>query len=72
MRHFREHGVQMGLFELEGTYRLAEGAGASRDHWSAAAGWLYMNIDLEKGSGARTRNADLKLSGPFLGITLHL
>jgi hypothetical protein len=29
-----------------------------------------MDIDLEKGRGARTFNADMSMSGPFLGLTL--
>jgi hypothetical protein len=40
------------------------------DRWSAAAGWRYMNIDLKTGSGARTRNADVEMSGPFLAVTV--
>ena len=38
---------------------------------SALVGWRYMNIDLEKGSGARTFNADIEMNGPFLGLNLH-
>ena len=36
----------------------------------ALVGWRYMNIDLEKGSGARTFNADIEMNGPFLGLGL--
>jgi hypothetical protein len=35
---------------------------------SALAGWRYMNIDLEKGSGSSTFNADIQMNGPFLGV----
>src|SRR5262245_22690767 len=38
---------------------------------SALVGWRYMNIDLEKGSGARTFNADIEMNGPFLGLNVH-
>ena len=30
-----------------------------------------MDIDLEKGSGARTFNADISMSGRFLGLNLY-
>jgi hypothetical protein len=38
---------------------------------SAMAGFRYMNIDLEKGSGARTFNADIEMFGPFLAVGLY-
>ena len=38
---------------------------------SVVAGWRYMNIDLETGSGPHTLNADIEMSGPFLGLDLH-
>jgi hypothetical protein len=38
---------------------------------SALVGWRYMNIDIEKGSGARTFNAGVEMNGPFLGLDLH-
>lgn len=38
---------------------------------SAMAGFRYMNIDLEKGSGARTFNADIEMYGPFLAMSLY-
>jgi hypothetical protein len=38
---------------------------------SVLGGWRYMDIDLEKGSGARTFNADIEMSGPFLGVNFH-
>jgi hypothetical protein len=38
---------------------------------SALVGWRYMNIDIEKGSGARTFNADIEMNGPFLGLNLY-
>jgi hypothetical protein len=38
---------------------------------SAMAGFRYINIDLEKGSGARTFNADIEMFGPFLGVNLY-
>ena len=34
-------------------------------------GWRYMNIDIEKGSGAQTFNADIEMNGPFLGLSLY-
>jgi hypothetical protein len=30
-----------------------------------------MNIDLEKGSGSRTFNVDVSMSGPFLGLNFY-
>jgi hypothetical protein len=38
---------------------------------SALAGWRYMNIDLEKGSGSRTLNANIQMSGPILAVNFH-
>ena len=38
---------------------------------SALAGWRYMNIDLETGSGSSTLNADIEMSGPFLAVNLY-
>ena len=38
---------------------------------SVLGGWRYMDIDLETGSGARTFNADIEMSGPFLGVNFH-
>jgi sugar phosphate permease len=38
---------------------------------SALVGWRYMNIDIEKGSGARTFNAAVEMNGPFLGLNVH-
>jgi hypothetical protein len=38
---------------------------------SALVGFRYLNIDLEKGSGARTFNADIEMFGPFLGVNLY-
>ena len=40
-------------------------------HASALAGWRYMNIDVETGSGSSTFNADIEMSGPFLGLNIH-
>ena len=54
------------------TYNLIAGVNwRFAEHWSAAAGWRYMNIVDEKGSGAGTRKADVEMSGPFLNVTLH-
>jgi hypothetical protein len=38
---------------------------------SAVVGWRYMNVDLQKGSGARTFNADIEMNGPFLGLGVY-
>jgi hypothetical protein len=38
---------------------------------SALVGWRYMNIDIEKDSGARTFNADIEMNGPFLGVNIY-
>ena len=38
---------------------------------SALVGWRYMNIDIEKGSGAGTFNAEVEMNGPFLGVNLY-
>jgi opacity protein-like surface antigen len=41
--------------QLTLTYNLIAGLNwRFADHWSALAGWRYMDIDLQKGSGART------------------
>ena len=53
------------------TYNLIAGVEwRFRPGASAVAGWRYMNIDLETGSGSRTLNADLQLSGPVLALNL--
>jgi hypothetical protein len=52
------------------TYNLIAGVSwRFAEHWSAFAGWRYMNIDLEKGSGARTRKVDVELNGPVVAVT---
>lgn len=38
---------------------------------SLFAGWRYMHVEIEKGSGARTLDADLSLNGPFLGFNFY-
>ena len=38
---------------------------------SVLAGWRYMNVDIDKGSGARALAVDLSMNGPFLGFTIH-
>jgi hypothetical protein len=38
---------------------------------SAIVGWRYLNIDIEKGSGSRTFNADIEMNGPFLGVNFY-
>jgi hypothetical protein len=38
---------------------------------SVLGGWRYMDIDLETGGGASTFNADIEMSGPFLGVNFH-
>jgi hypothetical protein len=54
------------------TYNLLGGL-EWRFHPRAAAlvGWRYMSIDLEKGSGPGTFNADIEMNGPFLGVNFH-
>jgi hypothetical protein len=37
---------------------------------SVFAGWRVMEVDLEKGSSARTLDLDLTMSGPVLGVTI--
>jgi hypothetical protein len=37
---------------------------------SALAGWRYMDIDLQHGSGRKTLNTDVSMSGPFLAVNL--
>jgi opacity protein-like surface antigen len=38
---------------------------------SVVAGWRYMHVDIEKGSGASTLDADLSMNGPFLGFDFY-
>jgi opacity protein-like surface antigen len=38
---------------------------------SVVAGWRYMHVDIDKGSGAKTLRADLSLNGPFLGFDFY-
>jgi hypothetical protein len=38
---------------------------------SAMVGFRYLKIDLEKGSGARTFNADIEMFGPFLAVGFY-
>ena len=56
--------------QTELTYNLIAGLNwRFADRWSAFAGWRYMDIDLEKNGGRRTFNADVSMSGPFLGLS---
>jgi hypothetical protein len=57
--------------QTELTYNLIAGLNwRFADRWSAFAGWRYIDIDLEKDGGRRTFNADVSMSGPFLGLSL--
>jgi opacity protein-like surface antigen len=38
---------------------------------SALVGWRYMDIELEKGNGSSTFNADIEMNGPFVGVNFH-
>jgi opacity protein-like surface antigen len=38
---------------------------------SVFAGWRYMHVEIEKGSGASTLDADLSMNGPFLGFNFY-
>ena len=38
---------------------------------SVFAGWRYMHVDIEKGSGTSTLDADLSMNGPFLGLNFY-
>jgi hypothetical protein len=38
---------------------------------SVFVGWRYMHIDIEKGSGSSTLDADLSMNGPFFGFTFY-
>jgi len=42
-----------------------------KERMSVFAGWRVMDIDVEKGSGRRTLDVDLTLSGPALGFNLY-
>jgi hypothetical protein len=54
------------------TYNLIAGLDwRFRPNASALVGWRYLNVDIEKGSGARTFNADIEMNGPFLGLSVH-
>ena len=35
------------------------------------APWRYMHVDIEKGSGASTLDADVSFNGPFLGFNFY-
>jgi opacity protein-like surface antigen len=38
---------------------------------SVVAGWRYMHVDIEKGSGASRLDVDLSMNGPFLGFNFY-
>ncbi len=54
------------------TYNLVAGLNwRFTDVASVFAGWRYMHVDIEKGSGASTLDADLSMNGPFLGFNFY-
>lgn len=38
---------------------------------SLFAGWRYMHIDIEKGTGLGTLDAGVSFNGPFLGVDFY-
>ena len=38
---------------------------------SAFAGWRYMHVDIEKGSGPNRLDANFSMNGPFLGLSFY-
>ena len=65
-------GFAISDSQTELTYNLIAGLNwRFADRWSTFAGWRYMDIDLEKNSGRRTFNADVSMSGPFLGLSYY-
>ena len=60
------------LAQTQLTYNLIAGLNwCFAPRWSAVAGWRYLNIDLQKGTGARTRHADIAMTGPFLAVNRY-
>ena len=54
------------------TYNLIAGLNWRFTHVASVfAGWRYMHVDIEKGSGASTLDADLSMNGPFLGFNFY-
>jgi len=54
------------------TYNLLGGVEWRFVSWaSALVGFRYLNIDLEKGSGARRFEADIEMFGPFLAVNFY-
>ena len=54
------------------TYNLIGGLDWRFTHVASMfAGWRYMNVDIEKGSGASTLHVDLSMNGPFLGFNFY-
>jgi hypothetical protein len=54
------------------TYNLLGGVEWRFVSWaSALVGFRYLNIDLEKGSGARRFDADIEMFGPFLAVNFY-
>jgi hypothetical protein len=54
------------------TYNLIAGFGwRFTNVASVFAGWRYMRVDMEKGRGASTLDADLSMNGPFFGFDFY-
>lgn len=54
------------------TYNLIAGLNWRFTHVASVfAGWRFMHVEIEKGSGASTLNADLSMNGPVLGINFY-
>lgn len=71
---FRGDVAGFGLSDNQSnlTYNLVGGLDwRFRPNASALVGWRYINVDIEKGGGARTFNADIEMNGPFLGLSVH-
>jgi opacity protein-like surface antigen len=54
------------------TYNLIAGLSWRFAHVASLfAGWRYMHVDIEKGSGATTLDADVSMNGPFVGVNFY-
>ena len=58
--------------QSEFTYNLIAGLNWRFTRVAAAfVGWRYMHVDIEKGTGVGTLDADVSFNGPFLGVNFY-
>ena len=63
-------GISDSQSEL--TYNLIAGLNWRFTHVASAfVGWRYMHVDIERGTGAGTLDADVSFNGPFLGVNFY-